>query len=316
MDPPDRKQLAKELHKRPVRKFRRRITMVPGIGHTWAADLVDMGEKLVSPEPNKFRYILTVIDCLSRKAWVIPLARKTKVLVGQCFQKIFEHDPGRKPTVIWVDRGGEFNEKEIGVPLRFAYGVPKVGIIERFNKTLKNRMWFELTLNESSDWAKALPAIVKDYNNTVHSSIGIEPRKAWEAGPGSKIERILLQKQHLKALRNKYRVRVSAVNPNDEYGIDAGSPLSKTNLKPGDRVRIVADPPKSGDMFHKGYKPQWSTEIYTVKEVLNNFDGPPMYAVQVRSEPEHQDRSEPEHQDRGTILNRHYYEQELQKSSF
>jgi len=245
-----------------------------------------MGVKLID---HGYRYILTVIDCLSRRAWAIPLKNKTKAIVGRCFREIFKKEK-LQPRVIWTDRGREFNADEIGIPVRFAYGVPKVGIIERLNKTLKNWMWFELTANDSEEWLSVLPAIVTRYNTSVHSSIGITPNAAWEAGPGSKVEKILLQKQHLASLKNKYKQDKTTGE------IEVEHPKDVAKLKVGDRVRIVNDPPKSGDMFKKGYKPQWSTEIYIVKSVLENFDGPPMYALE------------------GKI--RHFYGAELQKSVF
>lgn len=284
----NRKLLASELHKQPKRSFRHRVTLVNSINDCWAADLVDMGTSLID---DGYRYILTVIDCLSRFAWVVPLKRKTKDLTAEAFKSIFRV-ANVKPNYIWTDRGREFNEKTIGVPIHFAYGPVKVGMIERFNKTLKNRMWFELTSLDSENWIKILPDIVKDYNDTIHSSIGVTPRKAWSGG--DKMEKILLEKQHLKALKNKYKWENNGFNQN--------KPLSKQAFKINDRVRTVVPPPKSGDMFKKGYKPQWSSEIYVVTDAMRSSDGVWMYKIKAADS----DRS----------LSQHFYNEELQKSAF
>lgn len=277
------KLLAKELHKQPKRTFRRRITVANGIDDCWAADLVDMG----SLTDRGYRYILTVIDVLSRHGWVAILKNKTKSSVAEAFHKIFR-DVGRKPNTIWTDRGREFNEKDIGVPLRFAYGPVKVGIVERFNKTLKHRMWYKLTKHQSNEWVDRLPKIVAKYNNTVHSTIGMTPNKAYHADR----ENLLLKQQHLRALKNKYKWK--------EYGPDQTKPLNKQHFKEGDRVRTVVPPPKSGDMFKKGYRPQWSTDICIVNKVLPSWDGPYMY--QIRGE------------NSNKSISQHFYAEELQKT--
>jgi hypothetical protein len=281
------KQLARELHKQPKRTFRHRITVANGINDVWAADLVDMG----SLTDRGFRYILTVIDVLSRHGWVSILKKKTKSAVSQAFHKLFEEN-NQKPNFIWTDRGREFNEEDIGVPLRFAYGPVKVGIVERFNKTLKHRMWYKLTKHQSNKWVDRLPKIAAKYNNTVHSTIGMTPNKAFKGGP--EMEKLLLEQQHLRALKNKYKWK--------DYGPDQTKPLNKQHFKEGDRVRTVVPPPKSGDMFKKGYRPQWSTDIFVVNKVLPSWDGPYMY--QIKSE------------DSNKSLSQHFYNEELQKTEF
>ena len=54
---------------------------------------------------------------------------------------------------------------------------PKIGqhlaVIERFNRTLKTRVWKSLTANHNSKWKKALPKFMEGYNNSIHRIIGI-----------------------------------------------------------------------------------------------------------------------------------------------
>ena len=49
-----------------------------------------------------FRFLLCVIDILSKYAWVVPLKDKTGVSFANAFQEILDKS-GRKPNKIWVD---------------------------------------------------------------------------------------------------------------------------------------------------------------------------------------------------------------------
>ena len=62
---------------------------------------------LISKFNKGIKYLLCVIDLLSRYSWVIPLKNKKGDSIVEGFQsilKIFD----RKPNKIWVDHGSEF----------------------------------------------------------------------------------------------------------------------------------------------------------------------------------------------------------------
>ena len=80
------KQEAKELHKPVIHKFPRRAVLVPGVNHTWAADLVIMQK--FEKSNKQYKYILTVVDVLSKYAWAEPLKNKQHHTVINAFQKI------------------------------------------------------------------------------------------------------------------------------------------------------------------------------------------------------------------------------------
>ena len=71
----------------------------------WAADLADM--QLISKFNKGFRFLLCVIDILSKYAWVVPLKDKKGVSIVKAFQKTLD-DSKRKPNKIWVEKGSEF----------------------------------------------------------------------------------------------------------------------------------------------------------------------------------------------------------------
>ena len=67
-------QLGKELHKRIIRKFKKRTLFSGSKGNIWGADLADM--QLISKFDKIFRFLLCDIDNFSKYAWVAPLKVK------------------------------------------------------------------------------------------------------------------------------------------------------------------------------------------------------------------------------------------------
>ena len=63
--------------------------------------------QLISKFNKKFRFLLCVIDILSKYAWVVSLKDKKGVSIVNTFHKIL-NDSARKPNKIWVDKGNEF----------------------------------------------------------------------------------------------------------------------------------------------------------------------------------------------------------------
>ena len=63
--------------------------------------------QLISKFNKGFRFLLCVIDILSKYAWVVSLKIKKSFSIVDAFQKILD-DSNRKPNKIWVDQGSEF----------------------------------------------------------------------------------------------------------------------------------------------------------------------------------------------------------------
>ena len=99
----ENEQLANELHKPIIRKFKVYSTFKDNI---WGVDLADM--QLLSRYNKGIRFLLCVIDIFSKYAWVVPLKDKKGISVVKAFQSILKQSNSRKPNKIWVDRGSEF----------------------------------------------------------------------------------------------------------------------------------------------------------------------------------------------------------------
>ena len=86
---------------------------------------------------------------------------------------------------MWVDNGSEFYnnifkkwlvENEIKMYSTFNEG--EAVVIERFNRTLKNKMYKYFTANNTYKYVDVLPDFIKEYNNHKHSTIKMTPTEA------------------------------------------------------------------------------------------------------------------------------------------
>ena len=163
--------LAEELHKPIRRKFKRRRVLVSGIDKIWAADLVDM--QAFSKFNGGVKYLLAVIDVLSKYGWLISLKDKTGKSVASALKTIFEE---RKPEKMWV----EFHNKDVKdlIELYSTENEEKSSVVERWIRTMIEKMWKYFTANSTNVYLNQLSNLVKEYNNTRHSSMKMTPVKA------------------------------------------------------------------------------------------------------------------------------------------
>ena len=82
-------QLAKELHKPIIRKFKKRKVYSGFKYNIWGADLADL--QLISKFNKGFRFLLCVIDIFSIYAWVVPLKDKKGISIVNAFQKYLKN---------------------------------------------------------------------------------------------------------------------------------------------------------------------------------------------------------------------------------
>ena len=73
---PQNKQLAEELHKPIIKKFKKSFIYSAFRENIWGADLADM--QLISKFNKGFRFLLCVIDIYSKYTWVVPLKDKKR----------------------------------------------------------------------------------------------------------------------------------------------------------------------------------------------------------------------------------------------
>ena len=98
-------QLANELHKPIIRKFKKRKVYSSFKDNIWGVDLAYM--QLINKYNREIIYLLCAIDLFSKYAFVVPLKDKKGTTIVNVFQSILDNSK-RKPNKIWVDRGSEF----------------------------------------------------------------------------------------------------------------------------------------------------------------------------------------------------------------
>ena len=100
----ENQQLANELHKPIIRKFKKRKVYYSFKDNIWGVDLADM--QLISKYNKRIRYLSCAIDLFSKYAFVVPLKDKKGTTIVNAFQSILNKSK-RKPNKIWVDQGNE-----------------------------------------------------------------------------------------------------------------------------------------------------------------------------------------------------------------
>ena len=233
-----RGQDAYTLHKPIRRRFPRRRTYAKGINDLFQADLVEVGN--ISKYNDGYRYILTCIDVFTKRAWAVPLKNKSGVEVTSAFEKILADE---KCNMLQTDKGTEWLNSKFQTMLRendvHFYTSEnddiKAAVVERFNRTLKSKMWRYFTRENTYRFVEVLPDLMHSYNNTHHRSIGTKP-------------------SHVNS-KNEDEVR------NRLYPIQTKKKRQKFKFIVGDKVRIT--------MYRRPFKKayaagNWSEEIFVV----------------------------------------------------
>ena len=171
-------QLANELHKQIIRKFKKRKVYSSFRDNIWGVDLADI--RSLSKYNERIKYLLCVIDLFSKYAWVVPLKDQRGITIINAFQKIVSK--GRKRNIIWVDQSAEFYStffkrflKINNIEMYSTYSEGKSVVAERFIRTLKTKIFKHMAAILKNVYFDVLDDIVDKYNNTVHRTIKMKP---------------------------------------------------------------------------------------------------------------------------------------------
>lgn len=228
-------QDAYTLHKPRRIRFPRRRTYSKGIADLYQIDLVDLTS--LSTFNGGMRYLLTCIDVFSKRAWALPIRTKSGRNVAEAFERILED---RKCNMVQSDKGTEFLNSTFQSMLkrhdiRFYTSENedlKAAVVERFNRTLKTKMFRYFTYKNTRRYVDVLADLLHSYNNTYHRSIGMAPVEV--NADNEDVVRARLYPMKPKSYKWKYAV--------------------------GDRVRVTMQ----RQAFRKGYLGHWTEEIFEI----------------------------------------------------
>lgn len=115
------------------------------------------------------------------------------------------------------------------------YTVIKASMAERVIRTIKDKLYRAFSLRGTYRWIDILDEITTDYNKRKHSTTGMRPCD-------------VTKNKELTLLKTVYsHIKIAA----------------KKIFNVGDFVRIS----KQKALFDKGYKPNWTTELFKVNQV-------------------------------------------------
>lgn len=231
---------------KPARKtFARRKVISVDINDQHQMDLADMQK--FSEYNDGVKYLLTIIDCFSRFAWAIPIKDKTPVTIINALEPIYQEIGA--PLRVHTDKGKEFTSRETKQFFQ-DWNVKfyttrndniKCALIERFNRTLKERLWLYMTENNNFRYIDIVTDVVKSYNNSVHSTTGFAPE--------------LVDEQAAFEIRRKM--------------IQGKTQGTVAKFQIGDYVRIS----KQKQNFEKGYETNFTEELFQITNIFkkDNF---------------------------------------------
>lgn len=232
------------LHAPARKKFRRRRIFTKGIFDLVETDLIDVSNH--SRSNRGIHFLCVFIDTFSKRAYVYPMKKKTAQITLDVMKQFLADIAPEKVVNMRSDRGLEYTNNLVTTYLD-EQGVNyyhskddkiKCAIVERFNRTIKSRIYRYLTKNNTKRYIDELDNIVRSYNHSKHRSIKCRPVDITHDNK-NEIFKILFPPKYVDPKDSKYKF--------------------------GDHVRIAV--PRNP--FAKGYKQTFSDEIYLVSKVID-----------------------------------------------
>ena len=195
---------------------------------------------------NDNNYVLfTAININTRYAYAYYSKDKEMHTILDMLKKM------EKKTVInslTCDEGTEFTNSEFvkycdehSIELYFVKDDShKLGIINRFHRTLKDKLKKHFIATDNLNWVDAIDKIIYNYNHTINTGIGIEPYKV----DGYLEHEIVTQKRDITDLMHMKNIKFSV----------------------GDKVRIL----NKKVVFQDKLLPKYSNTIFVVEKIFHN----------------------------------------------
>ena len=216
-----------------------------------------------------YKYALNIVDVVSRYKGSYQLTTKNSKEVFQAFQWIYENTPLTYPKTLIVDDGKEFcgdttklMEKHDVI---IQHGDPSQhhsqGIVERFNRTLADRLFsyqYHKELEDPSksnrEWVSRLQNVVSALNNEKTRLTGMKPVGA--------IKQTLVEQRFSQPTSEEYEEKLSDVGTKVRYLYESGE--LEGQIYKGERRKRSTDP-------------IWLVDVYKIKDRYVQKHQPTLY---------------------------------------
>ena len=243
------------LHRQAQRHFKRVRIYAHKVDQQWQADLAEMQD--LADANDGVRYILTVVDTLSKFAFAEPVKGKFARNVRDAFKRVLERSSPRVPERLQTDKGAEFHNTEFRALCKShkinhfsSNSDQKAAGVERFNRTLKRLLFAYMRNRGTKRWLDVLQPFIDSYNNTQHSRTKMTPNEAYEIRDNPEQVAALYYRLYGAEDANRKAPRVQ-----------------KGDLRVGQMVRIS----HLKGVFDKGYKGDWTMEHFAISEVVKRY---------------------------------------------
>lgn len=238
-------------HRRLVPRFRRRKVIVRGPKYQYQADLMDYD--VLARENDGVTFLLTVIDCFSRFAAIVPIKNKEGPTCRDALKKAFNFMA--IPKKLQTDEGGEFHNhacqyfyKKNNIIHFSTFQELKASMVERFNRTVRQKIKKYMSNKRTLRYVDILADLIHGYNKSKHSSLGVySPEEVNERNKAAVFEH--LYGEYLRKKRKQFK------------------------FKEGELVRLAS----YRSVFGNKNAVNFTEEVFTVAEALDTK--PPMYRI-------------------------------------
>ncbi|KAL3118243.1 hypothetical protein niasHT_003722 [Heterodera trifolii] len=231
--------------------FPRARTTAAGFMTDCQVDLADF--QALSRHNSGNRYLMVVIDVLSKRIFVTPLRTKKSEDMVEGFKRVFSTMP-MKPHRIFSDKGTEFrnhqlkklfDEEEVE-KYESTHSEKKAALAERAIRQIKNRVYRYFAQTKTLKWVDVIDQIVDGINKSPSRVHGMRPIDVNFKNSQQIWEKMFGEDQH-RALFGKHRKRARFV--------------------PGQTVRMSI----AKAQFEKGYIPNYGDEILEIDAVKRHM---------------------------------------------
>ena len=255
----------------PKKFIKSRVFIKEGPGFLLSGDLADMSS--IKNDNDGISFLMYLIDCYSRKLWVLPLKNKRGSTISRTLDDFLSSNK-YKYTLLWVDEGGEWYSsptkkvcEKHGLKMYSVYNRrQKASYAERVILTIKSKLYKIMTQRHTNRYIDFLQDVINSYNNSKHKGLLCHyPNEIHNMTDKDKI---------LSFAKKQFEQKLT--NYGDIKRKNSKITFSQRNILPRNTyVRLLLNSAESA--FTKSYKPIFTEEIFIIDSVRNST--PTLYTL-------------------------------------